>query len=151
MPIRMPSIVSAERSRWVRIASQPVRNVSRQFMRRPPARRRSASSWPSRIRMTRSARAATSASWVISTIVRPARGVRRQGEHVGGGRGVEVAGGFVGQDQRRLGDQRPGDGDPLLLAAGQLAGPVLDPVGEADPVQGAPAPAPGARRGRRPA
>ena len=32
-------------------------------------------------------------------------------------------------------DQRAGDRHPLLLAAGQLAGPVLDPVGEPDPVE----------------
>ena len=35
-----------------------------------------------------------------------------------------------------LGDQGPGDRDPLLLAAGQLAGAVLDPVGQPDPVAG---------------
>ena len=80
--------------------------------------------------------AATSCSWVISTIVRPASvEVVEQGEHVGGRRRVEVAGGLVGEDQRGLGDQRPGDGDALLLAAGQLAGPVVGPVGEADLVE----------------
>ena len=44
------------------------------------------------------------------------------------GRGfVEIAGRLVGQQQRRLRDQRPGDGHALLLAAGQHARTVLEP------------------------
>ena len=35
---------------------------------------------------------------------------------------VQVAGGLVSQDDSGLGDQRPGDGHPLLLAAGEVAG-----------------------------
>ena len=35
--------------------------------------------------------------------------------------GMEVAGRLVGQDQFRLGDDRAGDADELLLAAGELA------------------------------
>ena len=35
-----------------------------------------------------------------------------------------------------IGHQGPGHGHPLLLAAGELARAVLDPVGQADPVQG---------------
>ena len=38
---------------------------------------------------------------------------------------VEIARGLVGQNQFRLIDQRPGDGDALLLAAGKLRGDVL--------------------------
>ena len=34
---------------------------------------------------------------------------------------VEIAGGFVGDDQRRIGSQRPGDRHALLLAARQLS------------------------------
>ena len=49
--------------------------------------------------------------------------------------GVEVAGRLVGEQQVGLGDQGPGDRDPLLLTAGQLTRPVLDPVAEADPAQ----------------
>ena len=45
--------------------------------------------------------------------------------------GVEVAGRLVGEQQRGRGDQRPGHGDPLLLAAGELVRLVVDPVGEA--------------------
>src|SRR4249919_3152182 len=37
MPMRMPSIVSAERSRWVRTASNAERKVSRQLMPRGPS------------------------------------------------------------------------------------------------------------------
>ncbi len=56
---------------------------------------------------------------------------------------VEVAGRLVGQDQRRLADQRPGDGDPLALAARELRRLVPEPVLEADALQrrlGAPPP-----------
>ena len=46
-------------------------------------------------------------------------------EDLGAGAGVEVAGGLVGEDDLRLAGQRPGHGDPLLLAAGELARAVL--------------------------
>jgi len=42
-------------------------------------------------------------------------------KHLGCGLGIEVAGGLISQQQGRLSDQRPGDGNPLLLPAGQLA------------------------------
>src|SRR6266545_3160312 len=42
-----------------------------------------------------------------------------QPDHLLAGARVEVAGGLVGQQHRGLGDQRPGDRHPLLLAAGQ--------------------------------
>ena len=76
MPMRMPSMVSDERSRCERTASRPVRSVSSQFMTARPAAsgdrlgslelRRRGCARPAR------PRAATSCSWVISTIVRPA-------------------------------------------------------------------------------
>ena len=47
---------------------------------------------------------------------------------------VEVAGGLVGEDDRRAAGQGAGHGDALLLAAGELAGPVVEAVGEADGV-----------------
>ena len=137
MPMRMPSTVSADRIRRVRIASHAVRRVSGQVTTSPSsvdvvdelARRGCGSSrwaWP-----------ATSGSWVISTTVRPcACSSRKQAEHVGRRGGVEVAGGLVGEDQLRVGDQGPRHRDALLLAAGQLAGAVVDPVGEAHPGQG---------------
>ena len=58
-----------------------------------------------------------------------------QAHHVAGRHRVEVAGRLVGQDQVGVGHQGPGHGHPLLLAAGQLAGPVVDPVGQADPLE----------------
>jgi hypothetical protein len=42
------------------------------------------------------------------------------------GLGVQVAGRLVGQDHRRPVDQRAGDGDALLLAAGEFVGLVVD-------------------------
>src|SRR6476619_730689 len=45
---------------------------------------------------------------------------------------VEVSGGLVGEDDLRPAHQRPGAGDPLLLAAGQLARPVREPVAQPD-------------------
>ena len=38
------------------------------------------------------------------------------------GSGVEVAGGFIGEEQGGVVDQGPGDGDTLLLSAGELRG-----------------------------
>ena len=60
--------------------------------------------------------------------------VAQETEHLGAGAGVEVAGRLVGEDDLGPGDQGPGAGDPLLLAAGQLAGPVPEPVAQADGV-----------------
>ena len=56
----------------------------------------------------------------------------QQPQHVLAGLRVEVAGRLVGEDDGRFGDQRAGDGDPLLLAAGELGGPVRATVLEAD-------------------
>src|SRR5690349_1549536 len=53
-------------------------------------------------------------------------------QDLGPGVGVEVAGGLVGEGQLRLADQGPGDGNPLLLAAGELGGPVAEAVAQPD-------------------
>ena len=45
---------------------------------------------------------------------------------------IEIAGRLVGQQQRGVIDQCPGDGDPLLLSAGHLRGLVAHPLGQAD-------------------
>ena len=49
---------------------------------------------------------------------------------------VQVAGGFVGQQQLGVVDEGAGHAHALLLAAGELAGQVRGPVGEADAVKG---------------
>ena len=89
---------------------------------------------PSRIRMTRSQASATSGSWVTRMNVWPCSRLkrRRRPSTSADALRVEVAGRFVGQDQRRLVDEGTGDRDPLLLAAGQLGRPVVGPIGEAD-------------------
>ena len=48
---------------------------------------------------------------------------------------VEVAGRLVGEQQARLQNQRPGQRDPLLLAARELAGLVIEAVAEPDDLQ----------------
>ena len=63
------------------------------------------------------------------------RATRRAAKHVGGRGRVEVAGGLVGQDEGRLADERAGYRDALLLPSGQLAGSVVDPVGQSHPLQ----------------
>src|SRR5919199_1394131 len=62
-------------------------------------------------------------------------------EYMGGGGGVEVAGRLVGQDDRWTGGDGPGDGHPLLLAAGELRGQVPHAFGQPDGGQGGPRPA----------
>jgi hypothetical protein len=57
------------------------------------------------------------------------------------GTAVEVSGGLVGEHDRRVGDQRSSDRHSLALAAGQLAGPVVGALGEADGGEGFPGPA----------
>ena len=42
--------------------------------------------------------------------------------------GVEVAGGLVGEDDGGAVDEGAGDGDALLLAAGELVGAVMEPA-----------------------
>ena len=56
-------------------------------------------------------------------------------EDVQGGGAVEVAGRLVGEDDQRFVAQRPGDRDPLPLAAGQRRGQEPRPVGEPDLLQ----------------
>ena len=152
IPIRMPSMVSPERSRWLRMASQPVRSVSQPVHRRADTGPIGLDPAPSRTR-TIAPRPARRLGLVGDQHDRAALRVQlvEQRQRVLGGDRVEVAGRLVGQDQRRVGDQRPGDRDPLLLTAGQLTGPVLDPVGQPDPVEGLDAPAACARPRSTPA
>ena len=48
------------------------------------------------------------------------------------GDGVEVARGFIGQDEIRIVHQAAGDRDALLLSAGELRGPVAKTIAEPD-------------------
>ena len=87
--------------------------------------------------MTRSANVAMSGSCVTMTMVMPSSrlsSVRRfiTSLEVAA---VEVAGRLVGEHHLRPGDDRPGDGDALLLAAGKFVRVVAGAVGEADLVE----------------
>src|SRR5258708_56523 len=55
---------------------------------------------------------------------------------VAAGRRVEVAGGLVGRDEGRVGDERPRDRDSLLLPSGKLGWPVVYPIGQANRLEG---------------
>ncbi len=88
---------------------------------------------PSARNTTRSAYDAADGSWGDhhdGLIQRGDRVAQEPQELAAGGR-VQVAGGFVGEDQRGSGDQRSSHGDALLLPAGQLGGGMREPV--ADP------------------
>src|SRR5271157_206020 len=52
-------------------------------------------------------------------------------DFITGGR-VQVTGGFVGQDDVGVVDQRAGDGHALLLTPGELGRPVVDSIAQAD-------------------
>jgi len=53
-----------------------------------------------------------------------------EGEDAFGGLGVEIAGGFVGQQEFGLGDEGAGYGEALLFPAGELAGAMVAAVGQ---------------------
>ena len=58
---------------------------------------------------------------------------------------VQRAGGLVGEDDPRIVDERPRDGDALLLPAGELARLVIFAAREPDGAAAPAAPAPAAR------
>ena len=91
-------------------------------------------SLPSRIASRRGARAARSwscvatitvASWLLAS---PASRSITSAPVAD----VEVPGGLVGEDHARPDDERPGDRDALLLAAGEMGGEMRGAIGEAD-------------------
>ena len=58
-------------------------------------------------------------------------GLHRQlqkAQHILAGFAVQVAGGLVGQKDGGLGNQGPGDGHPLLAAAGKFVGKRVQPL-----------------------
>ena len=67
-------------------------------------------------------------------LVELAAGVAEHLEDGVGVFGVEVAGGLVGEDDGGAVDERAGDGDALLLAAGELVGAVIEAALDAEHV-----------------
>ena len=83
---------------------------------------------------TRSHRAASSVSWVTRTSVVPRSRWPRNSklDDLAPGRLVEIAGRLVGDDQFRIGRQRAGQRDALLLAAGQFGRIVMQALRQPD-------------------
>ena len=54
------------------------------------------------------------------------------GQDLGGRVGVEVAGGFVAEDDVGPADECAGAGDALLMAPGEFGGPVIQAFREAE-------------------
>ena len=63
-----------------------------------------------------------------------AHGLPHEREDLGAGAAVEVPGRLVGEDDLGPAGEGPGHGDALLLAAGELARAVVEPVAEPDGV-----------------
>ena len=61
----------------------------------------------------------------------PSDALAEQVQDPGAGARVQVAGRLVGEDDGGPADQRAGDRDALLLAAGQFARTVIETVGQA--------------------
>jgi len=57
-------------------------------------------------------------------------------EDVAGGLGVQIASGFIGYNQTRVGDQGAGDGDALFLAAGKLLRQMMAAFAQPNEVEG---------------
>jgi hypothetical protein len=62
--------------------------------------------------------------------------IEEEGHDFGAVFGVEVAGGFVGEEDIGIVDEGAGDGGALLFAAGEFVGEVLEAVAEADFFEG---------------
>ena len=127
--------------------ASPRRVVSERRHRRSPAASSDsgpggATVWsttrPSRRNTTRSAQDARCASWVTTTPATPrVRGGPQQTHDGLAVHGVERAGRLVGEQQPALADDRPGDRDPLALAAREL---VRDSARRGPPPRAPPAP-----------
>jgi len=64
-----------------------------------------------------------------------ARKAKQQIDDCLAGFGVEVAGGFIGEDDAGIVDEGSGDGDPLLLSAAEFGGQVVLPLCEANTLE----------------
>ena len=73
-------------------------------------------------------------SWVTTTRVVCRSGLELVEDLVDlvAGLAVELAGRLVGEDDHRVLDQGPGDRDPLLLAARELPGAMVQAIAQAD-------------------
>ena len=98
---------------------------------------------PSRIATVRWTCSDTSGSWVTITIVVPSSSLTRRSSPKISCE-VVVSSSPVGSSAKRTAGslaRRHGDRDPLLLAAGQPLGPVVEPLAEPDELEQQPAPA----------
>ena len=59
----------------------------------------------------------------------------QQVDHVERGDGIERGHRFIGQQNRRVLHERPGDGHALLLTAGECIRTLISTIGQADPVE----------------
>src|SRR5580692_10006654 len=158
MPMLMPSADSAARTRRLRSPRLPTRSRSRPVSREAPV------SWeapaPAAGRAGQGRPRSGSGRCItedppVSDLDAPLHGrghvvvvgddhdgrsvpvqLAEQVQESGAGGGVQVAGRLVRHDQGGPADQGPGDGGPLLLAAGQLVRPVPGSVTEPDPLDG---------------
>ena len=90
---------------------------------------------PSRMETDRGILAARSRSWVMITMVEPARLSSKKSSTISSVvLRVEVSGGLISQHDGRVAQQRPGDGYSLALAARELARPMAHSVAEPYPL-----------------
>ena len=73
----------------------------------------------------------------------------QQVQNIFTGLAVQITGGFIGQQERRVIDQGAGDGDTLLLPAREFIGAMRGAIAQADGVQNLRGGLPG-RTGSRP-
>ena len=112
----------------------------RRGRRRRSCRRRC----PSRRKTTRSAHAACRASWVTSRPATPSSQRSRRTRSTSSPVWLSRAPvGSSARTKRRVPDERPGDGDALLLAAGHLVGVAVGELHEVHQVEGVAGLAPG--------
>ena len=150
-PMIMPSMVSAVRILLRASALNATRSTIRNDMvRRPPRSSGSCASSSAAVRRLVTARSVFTSAVAERHDARAVLGdvgfVRdqhdgdaaldvqalEQAHHLDAGPRVEVAGGLVGEQDRRVVDQRARNRHALLLAARQLVGMMAEPIAEAD-------------------